>query len=190
MKSIFQNWCAISSWQRPTMMSKNWRNYWIPFREPQSRAQVVLSLFQLQATTKKPIRTSDLVKQSRSSRSVIKALLDKNVLEEYLVQTDRVASGEARADIESIQLNELQQSALETIEQGFAGNQPVLLHGVTSSGKTEVYLKLIQDCIEKGKQALYLLPEIALTSQLINRLRNYFGEKVSVYHSKYSVHER
>ena len=154
------------------------------------QSQVVLSLFQLQATTKKPIRTSDLVKQSRSSRSVIKALLDKNVLEEYLVQTDRVASGEARADIESIQLNELQQSALETIEQGFAGNQPVLLHGVTSSGKTEVYLKLIQDCIEKGKQALYLLPEIALTSQLINRLRNYFGEKVSVYHSKYSVHER
>ena len=65
-----------------------------------------------------------------------------------------------------------------------------MLHGVTSSGKTEIYVKLIEDAIAKGRQALYLLPEIALTTQLVTRLQNYFGEKVAVFHSKYSSHER
>ena len=65
-----------------------------------------------------------------------------------------------------------------------------MLHGITSSGKTEVYIKLLEDALNNGKQGLYLLPEIALTSQLINRLQAYFGNKVSVYHSKYSIHER
>ncbi|MGB7393706.1 MAG: primosomal protein N', partial [Pricia sp.] len=76
------------------------------------------------------------------------------------------------------------------ISQSFKEDNPALLHGVTSSGKTEVYVKLIEKCIQSGKQALYLLPEIALTTQLIARLQDYFGEKVSVYHSKYNIQER
>ncbi len=154
------------------------------------QSQVVLSLFQLQAKTKKPIPVADLEKESGSSRAVIKALIDKLVLEEYHIRTDRVQHDENSKNTESIELNSYQQDAFKAINESFAQKKTALLHGVTSSGKTEVYIKLIEQCLEEGKQALYLLPEIALTSQLIGRLREYFGDRVSVYHSKYSIHER
>ncbi len=154
------------------------------------QSQVVLSLFQLQAKTKKPTPVADLEKESGSSRAVIKALIDKSILEEYHIRTDRVQHDENSKNTESIELNSYQQDAFKAINESFAQKKTALLHGVTSSGKTEVYIKLIEQCLEEGKQALYLLPEIALTSQLIGRLREYFGDKVSVYHSKYSIHER
>ncbi|WP_136465556.1 replication restart helicase PriA [Flagellimonas onchidii] len=153
------------------------------------QSQVVLSLFQIQATSKKPILIADLEKESGSSRAVIKALIDKSVLEEYFIQTDRVQYDAAQEE-KKIVLNSHQKEAFEAIKQSFANKRTALLHGVTSSGKTEVYIKLIEECLNRGKQALYLLPEIALTSQLINRLRQYFGDKVAVYHSKYSLNER
>ncbi len=154
------------------------------------QSQVVLSLFQLKAKSTKPIPISELEKESGGSRAVIKALIDKNILEEYHIRKDRVQFEERSEESKHIALNEYQEKALEGINKGFDEEKPVLLHGVTSSGKTEVYVKLIQKCLENGQQALYLLPEIALTSQLINRLRHYFGHQVSVYHSKYSIHER
>nr|WP_299388916.1 primosomal protein N' [Allomuricauda sp.] len=154
------------------------------------QSQVVLSLFQLQAETKKPIKVSDLEKESGSSHAVIKALIDKGVLEEYYIRTDRVNHGSESSNVGDVIFNEHQNKALAHIRTGFQEQKTVLLHGVTSSGKTEVYFKLIQECLEQGKQVLYLLPEIALTSQMINRLQQYFGSKVSVYHSKYSIHER
>ncbi len=153
------------------------------------QSQVVLSLFQLQAN-KKPIKVSDLEKLSGTSVAVIKALIDKEVLEEYFIQTDRIIYQGGGENTKLKSLNEYQQTALNSILENFNKNKVTLLHGVTSSGKTEVYVKLIDDCIKIGKQALYLLPEIALTTQLITRLQVYFGEKVSVYHSKYSVQER
>ena len=154
------------------------------------QSQVVLSLFQLQAIEKKPIKISDLENTSGSSSAVIKALINKGILEEYRVQTDRVnyEGNEELFDLKS--LNDQQKIALDDISQSFDNKKVTLLHGVTSSGKTEIYVKLIEECIKTGKQALYLLPEIALTTQLISRLQDYFGKKVSVYHSKYSVHER
>src|SRR6056297_451819 len=154
------------------------------------QSQVVLSLFQLKAKSTKPIPISELEKESGGSRAVIKALIDKNILEEYHIRKDRIEFDERSDESKHIALNEHQEKALEDINNGFDEGKPVLLHGVTSSGKTEVYVKLIQKCLENGQQALYLLPEIALTSQLINRLRYYFGHQVSVYHSKYSIHER
>ncbi|MCL6265614.1 replication restart helicase PriA [Flagellimonas myxillae] len=154
------------------------------------QSQVVLSLFQLQAAHKKPIRVTDLERESGGSRAVIKALIDKGILKEYFIRTDRVEQEAESASVANITLNSYQQDALQAIQSGFSEAKPVLLHGVTSAGKTEVYFKLIQDFLENGKQVLYLLPEIALTSQLINRLRHYFGSKVSVYHSKFSIHER
>jgi len=87
-------------------------------------------------------------------------------------------------------LNEYQDLALKEIEESFKEKEVVLLHGVTSSGKTEVYVKLIEEVMQQNKQVLYLLPEIALTTQLIQRLQSYFGERISVYHSKYSLNER
>lgn len=154
------------------------------------QSQVVLSLFQLRTKSQKPIPIDELEKQSGSSKAVIKALIDKDILKEYEVRQDRVEYNEESEESRNIDLNEHQQKALEDINRGFAEDRPVLLHGVTSSGKTEVYVKLIQQCLDSGRQALYLLPEIALTSQLINRLRDYFGHRVSIYHSKYSIHER
>tara|TARA_R110000796_G_scaffold252631_3_gene389425 strand:+ start:81819 stop:84275 length:2457 start_codon:yes stop_codon:yes gene_type:complete len=154
------------------------------------QSQVVLSLFQLQATSKKPIKVTDLEAASNSSSAVIKTLIDKNILEEYFVQTDRVIYTNEEENLDLKSLNEYQEEALVAILENFKNNKATLLHGVTSSGKTEVYVKLIEDCIRANKQALYLLPEIALTTQLISRLQEYFGEKVAVYHSKYSVQER
>ncbi|MEP3209654.1 MAG: primosomal protein N' [Maribacter sp.] len=154
------------------------------------QSQVILSLFQLQATTKKPIKISELEAISGGSRAVIKALIDKHILEEYNIRRDRVVyeGSDENADLKS--LNTYQESAFKDIEEAFKANKTTLLQGVTSSGKTEVYVKLIEACIQTGKQALYLLPEIALTTQLIGRLQTYFGEKVAVYHSKYNVQER
>ncbi len=154
------------------------------------QSQVILSLFQLQATAKKPIKVSDLEQASGGSKAVIKTLIDKRILEEYHIRRDRVIydGGEENADLKS--LNEYQEEALLAIRKSFEDKKPCLLKGVTSSGKTEVYVKLIEECIQSGKQALYLLPEIALTTQLIGRLQEYFGNQVSVYHSKYNVQER
>ncbi|MBM1107551.1 primosomal protein N' [Aurantibacter crassamenti] len=154
------------------------------------QSQVILSLFQLEATSKKPIKVAELEKNSGASRAIIKTLVDKEILEEYFIRTDRV-SYDGEGDTSNLKrLNEYQEEALLAIRQSFEKNKVALLHGVTSSGKTEVYVELIEECINAGKQALYLLPEIALTTQLIGRLQDYFGEKVSVFHSKYNIQER
>ncbi len=157
-------------------------------RAPKQR-DVVMTLFSISAKTKKPIKVSDLSEASDASASIIKTLIDKEILEEYHFQEDRVAySGDENEA--SKNLNVHQEKALEEITTSFEKFNITLLHGVTSSGKTEVYVKLIEEVIAKGKQVLYLLPEIALTTQLVTRLETYFGGNVSVYHSKYSAHER
>ncbi len=158
-------------------------------RAPKQR-KVILSLFQLQAVTKESVKVSVLIKESESSSAVIKTLIDKNVLEEKHVRTDRVIYNCDKENIAVKPLNTYQEEAFKAIKENFKENKTTLLHGVTSSGKTEVYVKLIADVIKTGKQALYLLPEIALTTQLIVRLQDYFGEQVAVYHSKYSIQER
>lgn len=157
-------------------------------RAPKQR-DVVMTLFSVSAKTKKPVKVTDLSEESDASTAIIKTLIDKGILEEYHIQTDRVSySGDDNED--SKDLNEHQEKALKEILESYKTQNVTLLHGVTSSGKTEIYVKLIEDAIAKGRQALYLLPEIALTTQLVTRLQNYFGEKVAVFHSKYSSHER
>ncbi|EKF55732.1 primosomal protein N' [Galbibacter marinus] len=151
--------------------------------------EVVLKLFSMEAVTQKPIQVKELETESKVSSAVVKSLIDKGVLEVYHLQTDRVQY-DGQETVESKTLNEYQSTALTQIKGQFQEKDVVLLHGVTSSGKTEVYVKLIEQVIQKGQQVLYLLPEIALTTQLIKRLQQYFGEKVSVYHSKYSNNER
>lgn len=151
--------------------------------------EVILNLFSISAKTKKPVKVSELVEVSKTSSATIKTLVDKNILEEYHIQTDRIQY-EGEDNAETKQLNEYQTEALQQIQSKFENQNVVLLHGVTSSGKTEVYVKLIENIIKEGKQVLYLLPEIALTTQLVTRLQDYFGEQVAVFHSKYSAHER
>jgi len=154
------------------------------------QSEVILSLFQLQAISKKPIKVAELETASKSSSAIIKTLIDKEILEEYFIQTDRInyLNEDDNSDLKA--LNEYQQEAFTAIKESFKQKLPTLLYGVTSSGKTEVYVKLIEETLAQNKQVLYLLPEIALTTQLIARLQEYFGEKVAVYHSRYSVQER
>ena len=149
--------------------------------------EVIMTFFQLSAI-KKPIKVKDLEKVSGASSSIIKALEVKGVLEFYFIKTDRISyNGETSA---LKKLNDYQKQALKEIKTSFTTKDVILLHGITSSGKTEVYTKLIQETLDSGKQALFLLPEIALTTQIISRLQNYFGNQISVFHSKYSMNER
>ncbi len=157
-------------------------------RAPKQR-DVVMTLFSISATTKKPVKVTDLTSESGASSQIVKALIDKNILEEYFIQTDRVQY-DGEENEASKHLNEHQDIALKEVKESFETNNVTLLHGVTSSGKTEIYVKLIEDVLATGKQVLYLLPEIALTTQLVNRLQNYFGDQVAIYHSKYSTNER
>jgi primosomal protein N' (replication factor Y) len=150
---------------------------------------VVMTLFSISAQTKKPVKVTDLSAESDTSSSIIKTLINKGILEEYHIQMDRVQyEGDDNEDLK--QLNEHQEKALDEITKSFESQNITLLHGVTSSGKTEIYVKLIENQLKANKQVLYLLPEIALTTQLVERLQNYFGEQVAVFHSKYSAHER
>jgi primosomal protein N' (replication factor Y) (superfamily II helicase) len=151
--------------------------------------EVVLTYFQLKTATKKTVLLKELQEKSNVSAPVIKSLIDKGILEVYEIQKDRIQfQGETTTPEK--QLNEFQQKAYTEIKASFQTQNIILLHGVTSSGKTEIYVKLIAETISAGKQVLFMLPEIALTTQIISRLQLYFGEKVSVYHSKYSIHER
>lgn len=151
--------------------------------------EALLKLFSLQAQTQKPISLKILKEEAGVSDSVIKSLVDKSIFEEYYIKKDRIQY-DGDSSSHKINLNDYQTEALEDIENGFKKHPVCLLQGVTSSGKTEVYIKLIEKVIRNGKQVLYLLPEIALTTQLIQRLQDYFGDQVLVYHSKYSVNER
>lgn len=151
--------------------------------------EIVLTYFQLSASEKKPITVKKIVEFSNTTVARIKALIVKEIFEEYYIQVDRVNfSGKTKEEL--LQLSEAQQTACDAIKQSFAKKEVCLLHGVTSSGKTEIYIKLIEEYITEEKQILYLLPEIALTTQLVGRLRDYFGNKVAVFHSKYSNNER
>ncbi|MBZ9728927.1 primosomal protein N' [Salegentibacter sp. JZCK2] len=151
--------------------------------------EALLSFFSIKAQHKKPLKVKELSEKSGVSAAIIKSLVKKKILEEYYEKTDRVTfKGESSEA--GIQLSELQHKAFSEIKTGLQEQDVCLFHGITSSGKTEIYIKLIEKVIERGQQALYVLPEIALTTQLIERLRAYFGDKVLVYHSKYSVNER
>ena len=151
--------------------------------------EVVLTYFQLNASDKKPITVKKLVDTANSSSAIVKALLEKEIFEDYHIQEDRVNfTGKTRE--EELQLSEAQRNAFAGIKDSFVHKDVCLLHGVTSSGKTEIYIKLIEEYLATGKQVLYLLPEIALTTQLVGRLRAYFGNRVAVFHSKYSSNER
>ena len=148
----------------------------------------ILTYFSLKASTNKPVKYKTLKEQSKVSAAVLKALVDKNIFEIYHIQTDRINFDQPTESIK--ELTEDQEDTYTKLNQLFLTKDIVLLHGITSSGKTEIYVKLIDEVLKKGQQVLYLVPEIALTTQLIQRLQRYFGNKISVFHSKYSLNER
>lgn len=135
------------------------------------------------------VRKQILAQAMQKSTSSIKALIDKDVLEQYEKEEGRLNPFSIETELK-LTLAQQQTVAVNSIQSFWEGNKPVLLHGVTSSGKTEVYIHLIKECIKKGKQALFLIPEIALTTQLVNRLKAHFGEDMGVYHSRFNDNER
>ena len=157
-------------------------------RAPKQK-EILLQLFSLQAQTKKAVGVTSFQKVSGAGPGAIKALVKKGILEEFYLKKDRIDyKGDAPQSI--MDLSDAQQQAYKEINTSFKEQDVVLLHGVTASGKTEIYIKLIEQQLSSDKQVLFMLPEIALTTQLISRLQYYFGEKIGVYHSKYSVNER
>lgn len=155
-------------------------------RAPKQR-EVLLTYFKL-IVQKEKLKLKELQNESNADLAVIKSLEKKGIIEVYQKQIDRVSF---ETEIEKMsELNPAQQEAFTQINQSFKSKDVVLLHGVTSSGKTEIYSRLIQKCLNEEKQVLFLLPEIALTTQIILRLQKYFGASVAVFHSKYSTQER
>ena len=136
------------------------------------------------------IACDELQNAANASDAVLRQLIQRNFLELYHREVGRLnTSGEYHP--ERIQpLSPAQQAAEDSIQKQFNEKNVVLLHGVTSSGKTEIYIHLIKKAIDEGKQVLYLLPEIALTVQMTRRLQNVFGSRLGIYHSKYSDAER
>jgi len=135
------------------------------------------------------VKKTDLIKDSDTSSAILKSLENKHVFTEYEHSVSRLDDSASELN-EIKKLSEEQQVAFDEIKNQFAEKDVVLMQGVTSSGKTEIYIHLIQEQLKQGKQVLYLLPEIALTAQIINRLKSVFGNKVGIYHSKFSDSER
>ncbi len=160
-------------------------------KNTQKQLDVLMKYIQMSQMGTLPVSKRALLSTTDSmqvSESALKTLLRHGVLQQEEKLESRLEQGVARDSADSISLNPEQQAAYDYLSHC---EKPVsLLHGVTSSGKTEVYIKLMADAIGKGQQVLFLLPEIALTAQAINRLRRYFGDLVGVYHSRFSASQR
>ena len=136
------------------------------------------------------ITREELMNTCGATLETIKALVKKGMLETYEVEVSRLnRGGEPHPELIK-KMNEAQEDAYNKILLSFMKKKVTLLHGVTSSGKTEIYIHLIQREIDQGRQVLYLLPEIALTVQIMERLHRVFGDRLGIYHSKYSDAER
>lgn len=148
-----------------------------------------LTILQSQQTENQPLRKSHFFEDGIFNTSHLKGLIEKNLVLEYYLQKDRIEAYEGEIE-ELEQLSETQKIALEEINKGFEEGKNVLLHGVTSSGKTHLYLDKIEETISKGKNVLFLLPEIAITKQITQRLEKKYGKALGFYHQKMSDFEK
>ncbi|MFZ9661593.1 MAG: replication restart helicase PriA [Chitinophagaceae bacterium] len=139
--------------------------------------------------TEGDVKQTELLKKANASSAQLKGLTDKGILLIKKMNVDRIRYLPKDINI-NFELSDIQEKALQSIKDHFIEKPVCLLHGVTSSGKTLVYIRLIEEYLKQGKQVLYLLPEIALTSQVIRRLQKYFGGNIAIYHSKFNPNER
>ncbi|MBT0810632.1 primosomal protein N' [Litoribacter ruber] len=130
-----------------------------------------------------------LLLETGSSPSTVKTMVKNGVFEEFKKVISRF-DGLQVDEPKLVELSDAQDQSMQAIKAHFEEKQTVLLHGITGSGKTEIYIKLIEEVLDSGSQVLFLLPEIALTTQIVNRLQKVFGSKMGVFHSKYSDNER
>jgi len=131
-----------------------------------------------------------LLKDSGISSSILNSLVSKGILDIYTKSQSRLIDYSATMSVSDLILSKKQEQSYNSLRESFKEKNVCLFHGVTGSGKTEIYIKLIEEYIQNDKQVLLLIPEIALTAQIINRLRKYFGKKLGYYHSRYGNNER
>lgn len=160
-------------------------------RRQEQMLQTLMALSKFTAVTGKPeaVSRSALLEKCGGTTPILQALAKKGLVEVYKKQVSRFGF-EGQEQGELPQLTQTQQSALGDIHKSFIDHNVTLLHGVTSSGKTEIYMHLIDYVMQQGRQALLLVPEIALTTQLTKRLQKVFGRRVIIYHSRFSDNER
>lgn len=157
-----------------------------------ARKQQELFLLILDKETEKPntpIRKSEIFDEGNFNNSQLKSLIEKKLVQEYYLEKDRIDSYDGELE-EIEQLTENQKLAVSEINKAFDEDKSVLLHGITSSGKTHIYLEKIEDSVNAGKNVLLLLPEIALTKQITIRLEKKYGKKLGFYHNKLTDFER
>lgn len=152
------------------------------------QAAVLMAFFQIRQRGKS-VAAAEVLKNAQASPAALNGLCTKKILEIRQLEADRVLPFIRDAE-KTLQLNAAQEAAVDDIRKAWMHQDVVLLQGVTGSGKTMVYIRLIQEALEQGGQALFLLPEIALTAQIVNRLSAYFGEGLGVYHSRFTANER
>ncbi|WP_184542910.1 replication restart helicase PriA [Mucilaginibacter sp. FT3.2] len=153
------------------------------------QADALLAYIKL-SRTQKAITKNELIEESGAGESSIKSLIEKEILLAVEKNVSRLHFEENADAVTNFELNEQQTEVLESIRMQFKEKDVTLLHGVTSSGKTQLYIRLIEEMMRNNKQVLYLLPEIALTTHIIERLRIYFGADIGVYHSRFNDNER
>jgi len=141
------------------------------------------------AKTETTIPKQQLLEESGSGQAALKSLVDKEIFKVEKRQVSRLNDATDEFEL-NFELSQAQQHAFNEIERQFIEKDVVLLHGITASGKTQLYIKLIEKAIASGGQVLFLLPEIALTTQIVERIKRYFGDKIGVYHSKFNDNER
>ena len=141
-------------------------------------------------TNIREVSREELLNESHCTVTILRNLLQRNILNTYEREVGRLNTGKVYDTLPLKALSDKQQDAYNNILFNFIKKDVVLFHGVTSSGKTEIYIHLIQQALDKGQQVLYLLPEIALTVQICQRLRKVFGQRLGIYHSGYSDAER
>ncbi|MBX2844829.1 MAG: primosomal protein N' [Saprospiraceae bacterium] len=150
--------------------------------------EILLAYLDMNRTSRAWVRKKELLERGQASAASLKALVTKGILLEEQKEIGRI--NDATGAYDSTQLSEEQQIAYANIQEAFTQKDVCLLHGITGSGKTHIYVKLIEEQVKQGKQVLYLLPEIALTTQIIRKLKQHFGSEVGVYHSKFNDAER
>lgn len=158
-------------------------------RNAPKQREIFLQLMVEESQTDKPIKISTFNKKYGGNHSTFRSMAEKEVVEIYDFEVSRIEEISDET-VDSELLNLEQNQALEQIQLSFDQNKAVLLHGVTGSGKTEVYIKLIERSLEEDRNTLFLLPEISITSQMVLRIRKHFGDLVGIYHSKFSQSER
>jgi primosomal protein N' (replication factor Y) len=153
------------------------------------QADALLAYIKL-SRTQKAITKNELIEESGAGESSIKSLIEKDILFAVEKNVSRLHFEDDIDAVTNFELNEQQAEVLESIRGQLQEKDVTLLHGVTSSGKTQIYIRLIEEMMREGRQVLYLLPEIALTTHIIERLRIYFGADIGVYHSRFNDNER